>query len=714
MRDYYDRIKVLRDKERFSMKPGYPVNDLRIELSNVCNHQCIFCANRKMTRKKGFINEDFLKRILQDAYQEGFRGVGYYSTGEPFMSSNLAEYIRWAKKIGYEYVYITTNGAVTEFERIKEVIDAGLDSIKFSINGTNRENYELVHGRDDFNWVIRNLKETYEYKKKLKRMLNVFVSFAVTKYTEDTVQEFIDTYKEYADDIITANVIDMGGYVPEVNEFLLTKSQSDFPDGMTIPCYSLWNAVIITWEGYLTACCADFQNYFIYADLNNMSLKEAWHCETITNLRQKHLDGDIEGTPCVSCVSRYLGKWKPVSELWATEFDERKMFDMKDAQDRIIKYLDKKKRMENFKEILSPSKKTCDYASEMLNVLKSQQDIVLFGAGLSGTAILNYLRANGIEPSVFCDNHPAKIGTVLHDVNIISVSELKETYPYAYIVISCDAFREIMEQLSKTGFDKERIGFFDPRWIRCPDGQREYIENHLYDFEEGYHLLEDQKSKDVYLALLNYKMTHELSYIEKIADEHMYFDKELISIKSDEVFLDVGAYVGDTLSEFIEASDGIYAKVVCLEPNAENVKSLEKLIEDREWKNITVHPIGVSDKKQILTFNMESDIASRISKEGNTQVECDTIDHICMDRYDVSFIKMDIEGAEYDALMGAKNIIKRYHPKLAVCVYHKEDDFYKLPLLIKKLYPGYQLYFRQYELSAEETVCYAIPGEDKG
>ena len=146
--------------------------------------------------------------------------------------------MRWAKEIGYDYVYITTNGGAVEFDKIKEVIDAGLDSIKFSINGTNRENYILVHGRDDFDRVIQNLQCTYQYKKELNRNLNVFVSFAVTKYTEDSVEEFIQSYKEYADDIITANVIDMGGYVPEVNEYLLTKIRRIFPEGMTIPCYS--------------------------------------------------------------------------------------------------------------------------------------------------------------------------------------------------------------------------------------------------------------------------------------------------------------------------------------------------------------------------------------------------------------------------------------------------------------------------------------------
>lgn len=90
---------------------------------------------------------------------------------------------------------------------------------------------------------------------------------------------------------------------------------------------------------------------------------------------------------------------------------------------------------------------------------------------------------------------------------------------------------------------------------------------------------------------------------------------------------------------------------------------------------------------------------------------CDSIDHICdKNGYKrLDFIKMDIEGSEYDALLGAKNVIRKWHPILAICVYHKEDDFYKIPNLIKDIYQGYKIYFRQYELSDEETVCYAIP-----
>ncbi|MBQ6566109.1 MAG: radical SAM protein, partial [Treponema sp.] len=265
---YYDKINEVRNDSRFSVSPPpLPVNDLRIELSNFCNHQCIFCAHRKMTRPKKQMDEKFLFRILQEAYDAGFRGLGYYASGEPFMSPKLADYVKRAKDIGYEYVYIDSNGAAVNFGRIKEVIDAGLDSIKFSINGTDRDTYKLIHGRDDFEKVISNMKQTWEYKHRLDRKLNVFVSFAVTRFTEDTLDSFLKGYSKYADDIITADVIDMGGYVPEVREYLRTKKQTDFMKGMSVPCYTLWNTFIITCEGYVTACCADFQNYFVYADL---------------------------------------------------------------------------------------------------------------------------------------------------------------------------------------------------------------------------------------------------------------------------------------------------------------------------------------------------------------------------------------------------------------------------------------------------------------
>lgn len=322
-REYKERIEDFHKIEAGELYPPYPLKGLHIELSNVCNHQCLFCANRKMTRKKGYIDEGFLKRILEEAYGEGFLDVGFYANGEPFISRNLSEYIRWAKAIGYQYVYIDTNGGAVTFDRIKEAIDAGLDSIKFSINGTNPENYELIHGKNDFARVLDNLKQTYDYKKKIGRKLNVFVSVAVTKYVEDTLEDFVNELRKYADDVVCNSVIEMGGYIKEELELLKTSTSNDFTEGMQIPCYLLWKSLFITYEGYATACCADFQNYFVYADLNKTSIKEAWHNEAITELRKKHLEKNVAGLPCVQCAYGVSSPWKPVMEEYATVCEEK-------------------------------------------------------------------------------------------------------------------------------------------------------------------------------------------------------------------------------------------------------------------------------------------------------------------------------------------------------------------------------------------------------
>ena len=323
VREYKEKIDVYHTIDAKELYPPYPLKGLHIELSNICNHQCLFCANRKMTRKKGYIDEDFLKRILKEAHEEGFLDVGFYANGEPFVSKNLSEYVKWAKEIGYKYIYIDTNGAAATFDKIKEVIDAGLDSIKFSINGTNPENYELIHGRNDFDKVIDNLKQTYEYKKKIGRKLNVFVSIAVTKYIENTIEVFVEKLKKYTDDIICNSVIEMGGYIPEELEKLKTVTSNDFTEGMQVPCYQLWKGLFITYEGYVTACCADFQNYFVYADLNNTSIKDAWHNEVITELRRKHLEKKVAGLPCVQCAYGISSPWIPATKEYATICEDK-------------------------------------------------------------------------------------------------------------------------------------------------------------------------------------------------------------------------------------------------------------------------------------------------------------------------------------------------------------------------------------------------------
>lgn len=290
-----------------------------LEVSNICNHTCVFCANSKSDRKKGFIEKKTAMRILLDAYKLGTREVGFYSTGEPLTDKNLETYISYAKEIGFEYVFITTNGALFEPKRIHSVIDAGIDSIKFSINGANKEDYLLIHGKDDFDKVIENLKLISE----LRHMhdFKLYISFIMTKQTIGTKEWFEQQYGKYVDDIIFSKCINQTGYMHELNDLLAI--DNDAGEGYNVHgvCPMIFNKLYVTFEGYLTMCCADFQNYLVIADLNQESLADAWNNQYAQELRKRHINHNLEGTICYNCLKNCVSDIKPLREEYAVPFD---------------------------------------------------------------------------------------------------------------------------------------------------------------------------------------------------------------------------------------------------------------------------------------------------------------------------------------------------------------------------------------------------------
>jgi molybdenum cofactor biosynthesis enzyme MoaA len=128
-----DQYGTDREADFYKVDIALPKN-MMVELSNACNHACIFCTNPHMTRKAKRINSDLLYRVMQQARQEGVEEIGFYTTGDPFIHKDLDKFTRRAKELGFRYIYISTNGALATPERAKSVIDAGMDSIKFSIN----------------------------------------------------------------------------------------------------------------------------------------------------------------------------------------------------------------------------------------------------------------------------------------------------------------------------------------------------------------------------------------------------------------------------------------------------------------------------------------------------------------------------------------------------------------------------------------------------
>lgn len=332
MSEIKDIRKRLMDNQQYeaSLRPGFPKNML-VELTNACNHRCIFCANRKMTRPVGHIDDALMLRVLREAFDLGTREVGFYATGEPFASPNLARYVGEAKRLGYTYIYVTTNGALATPWRAREVIDAGLDSIKFSINAGTRESYERIHGYDDFQRVLQNLAFVSEYRKTLDRPFKVYVSCILTRYTAGEQTLLRSLVEPLVDDIVFLHVMNQGGFMFEVNEYLTVDGAAPT---RTPPCPMLFNRAHVTHEGYLDACCVDYQNYLVVADLNTSSLRDAWHSESFVELRRKHLAGAVERTLCHNCLfntdmpvepwmPRYAAAYQPDKARIAAEMHDR-------------------------------------------------------------------------------------------------------------------------------------------------------------------------------------------------------------------------------------------------------------------------------------------------------------------------------------------------------------------------------------------------------
>lgn len=191
-----------------------------------------------------------------------------------------------------------------------------------------------------------------------------------------------------------------------------------------------------------------------------------------------------------------------------------------------------------------------------------------------------------------------------------------------------------------------------------------------------------------------------------------YFDLPYMICGEREVFIDAGGFDGKTSKLFIKWCNNHYRKIYVLEPEDKNIKLCEENLSDCVKDNFTIIPFGLWDKKCRLNFIENANGISHISENSDvlrpnsTYIPVDTLDQLVDD--EVTFIKMDIEGAEYEAIKGAEKTIKRYHPKLAISIYHKIEDIWKLPKLIMDICPDYKLYLRHYSITQAETVLYAI------
>lgn len=214
----------------------------------------------------------------------------------------------------------------------------------------------------------------------------------------------------------------------------------------------------------------------------------------------------------------------------------------------------------------------------------------------------------------------------------------------------------------------------------------------------------DLKAKN---HLISKGLKEEQIYLRFTQWEKQYFDEEIMIPKEDEVFVDGGAYDLANTLDFITWCKGKYKNVYVFEPDECNaIKCNEKLIEMGDNK-IKLINSALGKKSGWASFNGDFEDSSFVGQGGNKSVRIDSIDEV-LDGEKVTFIKLDIEGGELDALKGAKATIKKWKPRLAICIYHKVNDITEIPLYIHGLVPKYKMYIRHYSTCRSETVLYCV------
>ena len=288
----------------FQEKPPFP-REITLDINNRCNHKCYFCANPKIEHYTS-LDTDLAYDIMGQAIKNGCTDLALQATGEPFMDKRLADFVREGKRLGFEYVYINTNGALANPKKAKPVIDAGCDSIKFSIHANTREDFKNVHGYDDFDKVIENLKWIYEYRNKIKIKMGVYVS-SVKSSKSSITKNIENLIKPHCDNFDFRDVSNQGGSMMELNETESIKKGNILgslkKEEFTTRCIYPFNRIVVDPYGYVVACTADFHNKLAIGDTRKASLLEIWNGEVFSYLRKKHLEDEYSGLYCNKCLN---------------------------------------------------------------------------------------------------------------------------------------------------------------------------------------------------------------------------------------------------------------------------------------------------------------------------------------------------------------------------------------------------------------------------
>lgn len=347
--------------------------------------------------------------------------------------------------------------------------------------------------------------------------------------------------------------------------------------------------------------------------------------------------------------------------------------------------------------------------SQMLSEIKqSGLPTILYGSGPMAKLVNEYFERNGIEPDGYAVDKEYLKGRTEHDGKPLYILDEYIAKNPCNIVMSIALLPgDWVDKLRNKASETTHVYILDfQSYLTLPGDHtkfEEFYRQNKSTFDAFRNDLEDEKSKESMDIFINQKLSG--VYQKEFSPKPAFFDDEIIKFTENEIFVDCGAYDGDTVISFLDNLTTSYKKIYALEPDPKTAAKMKENLKD--CQNVELIIKGVYDHTCTLCFSADGNTGSRVEDNGDIKIEVTSIDDL-VGNEDVTFIKMDVEGSELAALRGAEKTIRRCKPKLAVCVYHRIEDMTTIPQYIKSLNPDYKFYFRNYYPMALEAVLYAI------
>ena len=352
-----------------------------------------------------------------------------------------------------------------------------------------------------------------------------------------------------------------------------------------------------------------------------------------------------------------------------------------------------------------------------------ERSLVLFGAGNLGRKALRGLRKVGIEPLAFADNNASLWGGSVEGVPVLSLADAAERYAgrAAFVMTiwrgeGSDTMAERCRPLRALGcthvvdfgalFWKYAELFLPHYSLDLPHHVLEARE----DVRRAFALWQDDASRKEFVAQIRWRLHLDFDGLPRPVGHEIYFPDDLAQITDDEVFIDCGAFDGDTMATFLRRQGDRFRRYVALEADPGNFDRLQRNVSalpERIRQKIACQSLAVGARHERVRFAAMGTEASAVGF-GDMEIDCAPLDEV-VGQLEPTWLKMDIEGSELDALHGAREIIRRATPVLAVCVYHQQDHLWRIPLLMSELAANYRLYLRPHLLESWDLVCYAVP-----